>query len=185
MAIAGHDCRARLHREKSLDLSVNRFARVILRLLTGWSSVATRSAGSRAGVQTCCFARGREPVSAAANQTARLARGAAAILTAAARPSSPISHRHRSQRRLVLHKAPAIAPGAAEQWAHTLPASLVHQRNGKRLGVFWLRWFVVGDCLHDRPLRLHRSLSLIRRLQMLHRHASELRNRNNTQAYAL
>ena len=30
--IAGHDCRARLHREKSLDLSVNRFAPVILRL---------------------------------------------------------------------------------------------------------------------------------------------------------
>ena len=78
--IAGHDCRARLHRESSLDLSVNRFARVIRSLLTGWSGVATRSAGSSAGVQTCCFARCREPVSAAANQTARLARGAAAIL---------------------------------------------------------------------------------------------------------
>jgi hypothetical protein len=101
-ATTGGDCRARLHREKSLDLSVNRFARVILRLLIGRSGVATHSAGSSAGVQTSCFARCREPVSAAANQTARLARGAAAILTAAARPSSPISQRHRAQRRLVV-----------------------------------------------------------------------------------
>ena len=48
---AGHDCRARLHREKSFVLSVKRFARVILRLLTGWSGVATRAAGSSAGAR--------------------------------------------------------------------------------------------------------------------------------------
>ena len=119
--IAGHDSRARLHREKSLVLSVNRLARVILRLLIGRSGVATRSAGSSAGVPTCCFARCREPVSAAANQTARLARGAAAILTAAARPSSPISQRHQSQRRLVLRKSPAIAPRAANQSTRASP----------------------------------------------------------------
>ena len=152
---AGHDCRARLHREKSFVLSVNRFARVILRLLTGWSGVATRSAGSSAGVQTCCFARCREPVSAAANQTARLARGAAAILTAAARPSTPIGRRHRSQRRLVLRKTPAIAPRAANQRTRAHHASPFSRRTRKRLGAIWLRWFVVGDCLHHWSLREH------------------------------
>jgi hypothetical protein len=155
VAIAGHDCRARLHREKSLDLSVKQFARVILRLLTGWSGVATRSAGSSAGVQTCCFARCGEPVSAAANQTARLAREAAAMLTAAARPSSPISQKHRSQRRLVLRKTPAIASRAANQWTRAHPASPFNRRTRKRLGAIWLRWFVVGDCLHHWSLREH------------------------------
>ena len=173
MAIAGHDCRARLHREKSLDLSVNRFARVILRLLIGRSGVATRSAGSSAGVQTCCIARCREPVSSAANQTARLTRGAAAILTAAARPSTPNGHGHQTQRRLVHRKTPAIAPRAANQRTRDSPASPFNRRTRKRLGAIWLRWFVIGDCLHHWSLREHCCRCVDRRHQIPHQPFSE------------
>ena len=145
----------------------------MLRLLTGWSGVATRLAGSSAGVQTCCVASCREPVSAAANQTARLARGAAAILTAAARPSSPISHRHRSQRRLVLRKTPAIAPRAANQSTRAHHASPFNRRTRKRLGAIWLRWFIVRDCLHHGSLREHCCRSVNRRHPIHHQPLSE------------
>ena len=92
---------------------------------------------------------------------------------AAARPSSPISQRHQSQRRLVLRKTPAIAPRAANQRTRAHHASLFNRRTRKRLGAIWLRWFVVGDCLHHWSLREHCCRSVNRRHSIHHQPLSE------------